>query len=101
MVNAAKLMRKSKRNKREELLYAETVNGQAIQKLMRQDIGIAQEMFNIKKTFNAVVLCLKKQRIVDDFSISQAMSEIEEYQKMEAKALLIDPNKAETKPPNT
>jgi hypothetical protein len=94
-MNAGNLARKSKRNKREELLFAETMNGQAINRLMKQDVMIAQDVLVLKKTFNAVLLCLKRQRIVDDFMIGQATNEIDEYQRMESKALVIDPHKPE------
>ena len=88
-MNAMKLKREAKKTKMKQLSQIENMNRQAIEKLMQQDLFIAQQLNELKKLVFAIKACLQKARILDDFILTQAMREMEELQRMNEQALIL------------
>lgn len=105
------LARKMKRTKQQELRVVESMNRQNIEKLMEQQMKLAQEFSNFVNElggkYNAFVAqtilfqkevlalknALKNRGVVTEFDVSREMGEIESREKMEREAIIIDPNK--------
>ena len=87
--------RKMKRTKRQQLFELEKGNGVAISDLFRRCMQFEDRIINQNKAILVLTAVLKQKGVVNELELSQALHALEEIEKMEKQATIIDPNKNE------